>query len=82
MEGRQQGSRLAHQSQIQRGYTTQLDLGKGRDASSGKRREEEKTTHDFSARRAAIGIHNSNTQKIASALVDDHQIRDSHRSPP
>ena len=80
MEGRHQGRRISYQSQSQRGYTTHLDLGKGRDASAGKRREEEKATHDFSARRAAIGIHNDNAQNIASTLVGDHQLRDSHQS--
>ena len=40
-----------------------------------------KTAHDFSSNRAAIGIHNANAQKIASALVGEHQLRDSHRSP-
>ena len=35
IEGSHQGRRLAYQIQIQRGYTTQLDLEKGRDASAG-----------------------------------------------
>ena len=37
--------------------------------------------HDFSARRAAIGIHNDNDQKISFSLVFDYQLRDIHQSP-
>ena len=81
MEGRHQGRRLAYQIKIQRGYITHLDLGKGRDASEGTRREKKQTTHDFSDIRAAIGIHNANALHIASALVGDHQLIDSHRIP-
>ena len=36
---------------------------------------QKKNTHDFSASRAVIGIHNTNAPKIASALVCDHQLR-------
>ena len=46
-----------------------------------KKGQQKQTKYDFSASRAAIGITNANTQKIASALVGDHQLRDSHRSP-
>ena len=81
MEGRQQGRRLAYKIRSQRGYTTQLDLVKGRYASAGTRRGNKKT-HDFSASRSTIGIHNSNAQQISYALVGDHQLRYSHRSPP
>ena len=41
----------------------------------------QKKTHDLSFSRAAIGINNANAQQIASAIVGDHQLRDSHRSP-
>ena len=40
-----------------------------------------KKTYDFSVSRAAIGIPNTNAQKIASALVGDQKLRYSHRSP-
>ena len=43
--------------------------------------EQKQITHDFSASRADIGIHNANSQQISSALVGDHQLRDSHSSP-
>ena len=46
-----------------------------------KEGETKKTTHAFSASRAAIGTYNSNAPQIASYLVGDHQLRDSHRSP-
>ena len=82
MEGMHQGRRLACQSHIQRGYTTQLDLEKRkRYLSRQKKGQQKQTTYDFSARRAAIGIPNANAQHIASILVGDHQLRDSHRSP-
>ena len=45
MEGRQQGRRLAYKIQSQRGYTTQLDLVKGRDASAGTRRGNKNKQH-------------------------------------
>ena len=77
MKGRNQGRRIAYQSQIQRVYTTHLDLGKGRDASSGTRRGNKNKQHTTSD----IGIHNSNSHQIASALVGDHQLRDSHQIP-
>ena len=40
-----------------------------------KKGQQKQTTHDFSASRAVIGIHNTNEPKIASALVCDHQLR-------
>ena len=46
-----------------------------------KKGQQKKTTHDFSARSTAIDIPNANAQKIASALVGDHKLRDSYRSP-
>ena len=46
-----------------------------------KKGKQKQTTHEFSASRAAIGIHNYNIQKISSALVGDYQLRYSHRSP-
>ena len=82
IEGRHQRRRLAYQRQSQIGYITQLDLGKGRDASADTRREKKQKTHDLSSRRAAIGIHNANAQNIDSALVGEHQLRDSHRIHP
>ena len=42
---------------------------------------QKQTTHDFLSIRDDIGIHNANVPQIASALVSDHQLRDSHRSP-
>ena len=45
MEGGHQGRRIAHQSQSQRGYTTTLDLEKGRDASAGTRRGNKNKQH-------------------------------------
>ena len=45
-----------------------------------KKGKQKQTTYDFSASISAIGIPNVNSQKIASALVGDHQFRDSHRS--
>ena len=47
-----------------------------------KKGQQKQTTHDFSTIRGDIGIHNSNFHQISSALVGDHQLRDSHRSPP
>ena len=49
--------------------------------SRNKKGQQKQTIHDFSASRAEIGIHNSNAQQIASALVGDHQLIDSHRIP-
>ena len=46
-----------------------------------KKGQQKQTTHDFSASKVAIGIHNSNAQYISSALLGDHKLRDSHRSP-
>ena len=46
-----------------------------------KKGQQKLTTYDFSDRRDAIGISNANTQHIASSLVGDNQIRNSHRSP-
>ena len=43
--------------------------------------QQKQTTHEFSYSRAAIGIHNYNTQNIDSAFVGDHQLRHIHRSP-
>ena len=45
IEGSHQGRRLAYQIQIQRGYTTQLDLEKGRDASAGTRKGNKNKQH-------------------------------------
>ena len=36
-----------------------------------KKGQQQKTTHDFSASRSAIGIHNANARQISSALVGD-----------
>ena len=44
-----------------------------------KKGQQKQTTNDFSPSRADIGIPNANAQKIAYALVGDHQLRDSHR---
>ena len=46
-----------------------------------KKGKQKQTTHEFSARRDSIDIHNSNTQQISSALVVDHKLRDIHQSP-
>ena len=82
MEGRHQGRSLSYQIQRKRVYTTYLDLGKEIDASAGTRRgNKNKQKHDFSASRADIGIHNANAPQIASAIVGDHQLRNSHQSP-
>ena len=43
-----------------------------------KKGQQKQTAYDFSTSRAAIGIHNANAPQIASALVGDHQLRDSH----
>ena len=43
---------------------------------------QKQTTHDFLSIRDDIGIHNANVPQIASALVSDHQLRDSHRIHP
>ena len=72
-EGRQQGRRLAYQRKIQRGYTTQLDLVKVKDASAGTSRGNKNN---------AIGINNANAQKISYDLMGDQQLIDSHQSPP
>ena len=45
MEGVHQRSRISHQSKSQRGYTTQLYLEKGRDASAGTRRGNKNKQH-------------------------------------
>ena len=82
MEVSQQGRRLSYQSQNQIGYTT---LGsRKRRICLIKYKKGQKHTHtqDFSAIRPAIVILNSNAHNIAFALVGDHQIRDSHWSPP
>ena len=46
-----------------------------------KKGQQKQTTYEFSSRRAAIGIPNATVQKMVSALVGDHQLRDSHWSP-
>ena len=54
---------------------------KNRCLSRNKKGQQKKTTYDFSDSKAAIGITNTNAQKISSALVGEHHLRDSHRSP-
>ena len=46
-----------------------------------KKGHKKQTTYAFSSSRSAIGIPNANAQHIASALVGDHQLRDSHPNP-
>ena len=62
-------------------YNTVGFIKSNRCLSRHKKGQQKQTTYDFSSSRAAIGIPNSNAQKIASALVGDHQIRNSHRRP-
>ena len=52
-------------------YNKVLFRNRKRCLSRHKKGQQKQTTHDFSARRAAIGIHNSNDPQIASALVGE-----------
>ena len=61
-------------------YNTFVCRKRKRCLSRHKNGQQKQTTYDFSASRAAIGIPNANSQKIASTLVGDHQLRYSHQS--
>ena len=79
MEGRHQGRRLAYQSQIPRGYNKVGSRKRKRCPSRHNKGQQKQTTHDFLDSTATIGIHNANAQQIASTLVGDHQLINSHR---
>ena len=82
MERRNQGEESSlPKSKPNRIYNTVLFRKNNRCLSRHKKVQQKQTAYDFSASRADSGIPNANAHHISSALLSDHQLRDSHRSP-
>ena len=82
MEGRHQGRSLAYQIQSQIGYTTQFDLGKGRDSLAGTRRGNKNKQHmNYHPEGLLLIFIFKISRRLLLPLVGDYQLRNIHQSP-